>query len=103
MTATVAEAPTPLERCVSAAAPVDFEAIYDDRFDFDWRSARHLGIPDASLADVVQDVFLVVHRRLSDFEARSSVRTWLYGITVRVARDHRRRAHRKGGHEELSA
>jgi RNA polymerase sigma-70 factor, ECF subfamily len=35
-------------------------------------------------------VFLVAHRRLADFEGRSSAKTWLYGIVLRVAKDHRR-------------
>ena len=48
-----------------------------------------------SLDDAAQDVFLVVHRRLAEFEGRSSIKTWLYGITRRVAKDYRRRASRK--------
>src|SRR5690606_13369542 len=55
-----------------------------------------LGVGDASLDDVVQEVFVIVHRRLRDFEGRSSLATWLFGITLRVARDHRRSAARKG-------
>ncbi|MBL8684041.1 MAG: RNA polymerase sigma factor [Myxococcales bacterium] len=72
-----------------ASEPLSFEGVYSDHFDFVWRSARRLGVPQASLDDCVQDVFLVVHRRLSDFEGRSSVRTWLFGIVRRVVRDHR--------------
>ncbi|MGF1468461.1 MAG: RNA polymerase sigma factor [Sandaracinaceae bacterium] len=71
--------------------------VYDAHGDFVWRSARRLGVADASLDDVVQDVFLVVHRRRRDFAGRSSVRTWLFGITLRVVRDHRRTLRRKGG------
>ncbi len=67
-----------------------YEAIYDEHFNFVWRNARRLGVPEASVDDVVQDVFLVVHRKLSQFEGRSSLHTWLYGILVRVVRDHRR-------------
>ncbi len=73
----------------------EFREIYDQHFDFVYRSARRLGVPERSLDDAAQDVFLVVHRRLEGFEGRSSVKTWLYGITRRVAKDHRRRAGRK--------
>jgi RNA polymerase sigma-70 factor (ECF subfamily) len=74
---------------------LDFDDVYRDHFAFVWRSARRLGVRDASLDDVVQEVFVIVHRRLGDFEARSTLRTWLFGITLRVARDHRRSAVRK--------
>lgn len=69
-----------------------FEAVYREHFAFVWRSARRLGVPPGALDDIVQEVFVVVHRRLACFEGRSSLRTWLFGITLRVARDHRRSA-----------
>jgi RNA polymerase sigma-70 factor (ECF subfamily) len=74
-----------------------FEHIYQQYFDFVWRSARRLGISESAVDDVVQDVFLVVHRRLRDFEGRSSMKTWVFGITLRVVSDHRRTIRRKGG------
>ena len=40
-----------------------------------------------------QEVFVTVHRKLSEFEGRSKLRTWLYGICLRVASDYRRRAY----------
>lgn len=42
----------------------------------------------------MQDVFLVVARKLPEFEGRSRMSTWVYGIVLRVAADHRR-AHRR--------
>jgi RNA polymerase sigma-70 factor (ECF subfamily) len=63
--------------------------IYAAHFDFVWRNAARLGVPPHAVDDAVQDVFLVAHRRLSEFEGRSSMRTWLFGILRRVARDHR--------------
>lgn len=60
-----------------------------------WRSLRRLGVPAAGLDDAVQDVFLVLHRRWADFQHQSSLRTWIYGILVRVASDYTRRARRE--------
>jgi len=70
-------------------------ALYEEHVDFVWRSLKRLGVPPSRMDDAVQDVFLVVHRRLSSFELRSSVKTWLYGIAVRVAHDHHRARRRK--------
>src|SRR5690606_30008683 len=53
-----------------------------------------LGVSDVDVDDAVQDVFVVVYRRLDTFEGRSSVRTWLYGIARRVAWKYRTRAQR---------
>jgi RNA polymerase sigma-70 factor (ECF subfamily) len=63
--------------------------VYAEHAPFVWRSVRRLGVPLGAVEDAVQDVFLVVHRRLAEFEGRSSVRTWLFGIVRRVVRDHR--------------
>lgn len=70
-----------------------FRELYDAHFAFVWRSLRRLGVRDANLKDAVQDVFLVVHRRLDDFESRAKVTTWLFRICLHVAKDQRRRAH----------
>jgi len=68
-----------------------------------WSGLRRLGVPEASVEDAVQDVFLVAHRRLADFEGRSSVRTWLYGIVLRVAKDYRRALARQAHRAERLA
>lgn len=77
-------------------------AIYDEHVTFVWRALRRLGVRESDLPDAVQDVFLVVHRKLPEFEGRSKVTTWLFGIAMRVARDRMRLAHvrRQVGDEE---
>jgi len=45
--------------------------------------------------DVTQDVLILVHRRLPQFEGKSRFSTWLYTITRNVALDRRRRTHRR--------
>jgi len=59
---------------------------------FVWRALRRLGVREADIEDVCQEVFVVVHRKLADFEGRSSLRTWIYGICARTASDYRRSA-----------
>ncbi len=80
---------------------VTFERLYNAHFDFVWRSLRRLGVPEASVDDALQDVFVVVHRRLGEFGGHSSIKTWLFGIALRVTSDYRRTLRRKGGHEPL--
>jgi RNA polymerase sigma-70 factor (ECF subfamily) len=63
--------------------------VYLTHFDFVFRSLRRLGVPAHALDDAVQDVFVVVQRRLHEFEGRSTMKTWLFGIARRVVRDHR--------------
>ncbi len=74
---------------------LEFEAVYEAHFDFVWRSMGRLGVDPSAVEDAAQDVFVIAHRRLADFEGRSSVKTWLFGIALRVAHDHRRAARRK--------
>jgi RNA polymerase sigma-70 factor (ECF subfamily) len=81
---------------------VTYQQIYESSFDFVWRNARRLGVSDGAIDDVVQDVFIVAHRRLSDFEARSSIRTWLFGILLKVAKDYRRSEKRRLVREQAS-
>ncbi|MGO8993657.1 MAG: RNA polymerase sigma factor [Polyangiaceae bacterium] len=72
-----------------------FEEVYGEHFPFVWRSVRRLGVDSSAVDDVVQEIFLVVHRRLAEFEARSSMKTWLFGVVLRVVRQHRRTLRRK--------
>jgi RNA polymerase sigma-70 factor (ECF subfamily) len=64
--------------------------IFREHAPFVWRGLRRLGVPESDVEDVCQEVFVVVHRKLGDFEGRSSLRTWIYGIAARTASDYRR-------------
>lgn len=72
-----------------------FERIYDECFSMVWRGLRRLGVSEAQVDDAAQDVFLKVHCHLGGFEGRSTVRSWVFGIAVNVAREHRRRDRRR--------
>ena len=73
-------------------ARADFDQVYEEYFDFVWKSLRRLGVPPASVDDAAQDVFVVVHRKLETFEGRSSLKTWLFGIAHLIALGYRKRA-----------
>lgn len=77
-----------------APAIPSFRCVFETHAPFVWRVLRHLGVGEADLPDAAQEVFLAVHRKLADFEGRSSLRTWLWGIASHVASHHRTRAHR---------
>ncbi len=72
-----------------------FDEVYEREFDFVWRNLRRLGIDEANLRDVAQDVFVVIHRRLPEFEGRAPLRSWVYSIITRTARQYRRGRRRK--------
>jgi len=89
----------PRERLESRAEPrPTFAEIYESCFAFAWRTARRLGTPEANLDDVVQEIFMVAHRRQDEFEGRSSIKTWVYGIVFNVVRAHRRELGAKHPH-----
>ena len=73
--------------------PLDCAALFDAHASFVWRALKRQGVPERELPDACQEVFLVVHRQSASFEGRSSIRTWLYGIAMRVALGMRRKAH----------
>jgi RNA polymerase sigma-70 factor, ECF subfamily len=73
--------------------PPDLDAVFREHARYVWRCLRHLGVADAEVDDVCQEVFITAQRKLPDFEGRSSLRSWLYGIALRVASDHRRSAY----------
>jgi RNA polymerase sigma-70 factor (ECF subfamily) len=72
----------------------DVSAVYEAHFRYVWRCLRSLGVREAQLDDALQDVFIVVQRRLGEFDGKVALSTWLYAIALRVARKARERARR---------
>jgi RNA polymerase sigma-70 factor (ECF subfamily) len=68
---------------------------YRKYFKYVWALLGRLGVAEASLEDVTQEVFLVLHRRRGEFRQDSSVRTWLHGIALHTARRHREKLARR--------
>jgi RNA polymerase sigma-70 factor (ECF subfamily) len=68
-----------------------FNEVYASCFRkvFSWVRAH--GCADADVEDLVQEIFVIVQRKLPDFDG-SHLSGWLYRITARTVRDHRRSA-----------
>ena len=77
------------------AEPLDVAQIYDQNAQFIWKSLFRMGIPQADLPDVMQEVLLVVHRRLDSYDQSCRLTTWLFGICLRVAATARRTRRRR--------
>lgn len=85
-----------------AVDELDLAELYRRHAGFVWRSLRRFGVPDEALEDLVHEVFMLVRRRLPDFDRRSAVTTWLYGIARGVAANARRgRARAEARHRML--
>ncbi|HEU5073903.1 MAG TPA: RNA polymerase sigma factor [Polyangiaceae bacterium] len=68
--------------------------VYAAHFKYVWRCLRSLGVPDTALDDAVQEVFLVVQRKLGAFDGACDTKTWLYAIVLRISRRYRAEAAR---------
>jgi RNA polymerase sigma-70 factor, ECF subfamily len=75
--------------------PLDVARIYEQNAQFLWKSLFRMGIPEADLPDVMQEVLLVVHRRLDTYDHSCRLTTWLFGICLRVAATARRTRRRR--------
>ena len=75
----------------SVTAPCTFAEAYRDNAQRVTRWASCLGGVDCDVEDVVQEVFLVVSRKLSSFRDKGAFASWLFQITRRIVANHRRR------------
>jgi RNA polymerase sigma-70 factor (ECF subfamily) len=87
--------------------PASFQEAYRDHAQTAARWARQLGGSDIDVEDVVQEVFLVVSRRLSSFRGEARFSSWLFEITRKTVANHRRRQRwrfwRSGNEESLAS
>lgn len=59
--------------------------LYEHHLHDVWRLLARLGVPASELEDAAHEVFLIAFKRTADYQARSSQKTWLFGIATRVA------------------
>ena len=80
------------ELCARAAAGDGqaFAALYHTHADAVFRLLTRLVGPVADREDLLQNVFVRLHRALPGYRGEASLATLLYKVAVRVARDHLR-------------
>ncbi|MDF2696070.1 MAG: polymerase sigma factor RpoE [Labilithrix sp.] len=79
---------------VVARARPSLGEVFSTHVHFVWRSLAQLGVGTADLEDLIQEVFLVAHRRYASWDGEH-VRYWLFAIARRCAAAYRRRGHRR--------
>jgi RNA polymerase sigma-70 factor, ECF subfamily len=79
---------------VSSRAAFD---VFQSEFDYLCRSLRRLGERPEDIEDDLQEIFLVLDRKLADYDPARPLRPYLFGIAFRVVSG-RRRKHRREVH-----
>lgn len=69
-----------------------FVRCYREQGEAVWKLVQRLGVDERDLDDVTHDVFVVAHRRWSDFDPSRPCLPWLGGIACRVVSDWKRSA-----------
>ncbi len=78
-----------------AGDPRAFDTLYHRHVDWVWRRLTCLVGPVAEREDLVQQVFLAVHRALPGFRFDAAFSTFLFRIVGNVAYQHLKRARRR--------
>ncbi|MFO0598105.1 MAG: sigma-70 family RNA polymerase sigma factor [Myxococcaceae bacterium] len=86
----VSDGPDPLVEACRSGQPGAFRALYEAHFDFAWRTARRLGLPESDVDDAVQDTFRIAWQQLDRF-TWGRFTTWLYRIVANVVSERLRR------------
>ena len=81
--------------CLPVAEHLDADALYRAHAQFVARFLLRLGASGEDVPDLVQEVFLVAHRRGGFTPGRAKPTTWLAEIAFRVSSDRRKKARRR--------
>jgi RNA polymerase sigma-70 factor (ECF subfamily) len=93
-------------RLIRSPAPVaapegDCLEIFDRELDYLFGTLQRLGARPGDIEDLLQEIFLALHRNWPALDTTRSLRPWLFGVAFRVVRTHRRRRAREAPHAEL--
>ncbi|MBK8170570.1 MAG: RNA polymerase sigma factor [Sandaracinaceae bacterium] len=85
----------------NASDGVSFEALFESEFSYVCRTLRRLGVKEADLDDLAQEVFITVHRHLHEYDSSRPLKPWLFSFAFGTAANYRRLArHRAEKHED---
>lgn len=76
------------------------EQLFRRHASFVYRALCRLNVPSADVEDALQEVFMVVARKLEHYEDRGSIKAWLFAIARQVALTMRRAESRSYARKE---
>jgi RNA polymerase sigma-70 factor (ECF subfamily) len=93
-------------RLIRSPAPVpapkgDCLEMFDRELDYLFGTLHRLGARPGDIEDLLQEIFVVLHRNWPTLDTTHSLRPWLFGVAFRVVRTNRRRRAREAPHPEL--
>jgi RNA polymerase sigma-70 factor (ECF subfamily) len=91
VTVSLSESQAPALLDVGQEAHLSLREVFCQHGRFVVRSVRRMGVREADVEDVAQEVFIVLHRRLRDYNGKTPIRSWIFGIIFRVVSEYRRR------------
>jgi RNA polymerase sigma-70 factor (ECF subfamily) len=83
------------------AQPIDAEALYRAHASFVASFLRHMGAHESDLDDLLQDVFVLAHRKGGYQPGPAAPRTWLASLSIRVVVARRRARARRQQYSAL--
>jgi len=93
-------------RLIRSPAPVaaptgDCLETFERELDYVYGTLQRLGARPGDVEDLMQEVFVALHRNWPNLDTTRSLRPWLFGVAFRVVRTHRRRRAREAPHAGL--
>ena len=73
----------------------DLRMVFEEHVDHVGNSLRRLGVREADIPDLAQEVFVVMHGILPDYDPERPMWPWIFGVVYRIAASYRRKALRE--------
>jgi RNA polymerase sigma-70 factor, ECF subfamily len=91
----------PEVRPPTVALSSEFRRLFEAEFGYVCRSLRRLGVREADVLDVAQELFVTVHRHLGEYDEARPLRPWLFSFSLRFAANYRRLTRNRVAHVDV--